>query len=137
MPPEPPLSGAPPGAAQPFPEPPPSRNSAWAMAAHLTSLFDFGFSFLLVGMIGPLVVWLLKKDEDPEADWHGRESLNFQLNLLLVWVAALPLYCLCGLGAVIHVLLPLVKIIMVVVASMKGADGERFRYPFTLRLINN
>lgn len=136
-PPTPPTAGAPPGAYQPFPQSPPPRGSGWPMAAHLTSLFDFGFSIFLVGLIGPLVIWLVKKDDDPETDWHGRESLNFQLNLLLIWVVALPLYCLCGLGALIHLLLPIYKIVMVVIASIKAADGQRFRYPFTLRLLND
>jgi len=138
MPPEPPFSGAPPAPPQPFPEPAPRKGgSGWAMATHLTSLFDFGLSILMVGFIGPLVVWLVKKDEDPEADWHGRESLNFQINLLLLWLVAFPLYCACGLGLAIHLLLPVYKIILVVIASMKAADGERFRYPFTLRLLHD
>lgn len=130
-PPAPPLGGYP-------GDPPVSRpGSAWPMAAHLTSLIDLGFSFCFVGFIGPLVIWLARKDEDPETDWHGRESLNFQINLLILWVAALPLYCLCGLGALIHLLLPVYKIVLVILASIQAADGKRYRYPFTLRLLND
>ncbi|MEO6711345.1 MAG: DUF4870 domain-containing protein [Planctomycetota bacterium] len=139
VPPQPP-PGSPPyaGGSQPIPGGPlPSRNTGWPMAAHLTSLFDFGFSCFLVGFIGPLIVWLIKKDENPEADWHGRESLNFQLNLLILWVAAIPLYCFCFLGLVIHLLLPFYKIVLVVIASIQAADGKRYRYPFTLRLLND
>ena len=136
-PPQPP--GSPPfsGGAQPLPAAAAApRGSGWPVMAHLTSLFDFGFSFLGVGLIGPLIIWLVKKDEDAEADWHGRESLNFQLNLLILWIVALPLYCLCGFGLLIHFLLPFYKIILVVIASIRAADGKRFRYPYTLRLLN-
>jgi len=113
------------------------RGTGWPMAAHLTSLFDFGLSCCLVGFIGPLIVWLVKKDEDPEADWHGRESLNFQLNMLIVSIVALPLICACGLGVAILALQPFYKIVLVVIASIRAADGKRFRYPWTLRLLND
>jgi uncharacterized Tic20 family protein len=107
------------------------------MAAHLTSLFDFGLSCCLVGFIGPLIIWLVKKDEDPEADWHGRESLNFQLNMLIVSIVALPLICACGLGVVILAVQPFYKVVLVVIASIRAADGKRFRYPWTLRILND
>lgn len=107
------------------------------MAAHLTSLFGFGFSCLLVGAVGPLIVWLAKKDSDPEADWHGRESLNFQLNVLILWVIAIPLYLACCTGLLLHIALPFYQVVMVILASIQAAEGKRWRYPFTLRLLND
>ncbi len=116
---------------------PPSNGSGWATAAHLTSLAGLGFSCLLIGLVGPLIVWLAKKDDDPEADWHGKESLNFQINMLILWVVAWPLYCLCCLGMVIHLLQPIYIIVMVLIASIKAANGKRWQYPFTMRLLND
>ena len=107
------------------------------MAAHLTSLFEFGLSCFFISFIGPLIIWLVKKDKDPEADWHGRESLNFQLNMLIVTIVALPLICACGLGVAILVVQPVYKIVLVAIASIHAADGKRFRYPWTLRLLND
>ncbi len=137
-PPQPP--GSPPysGGSQPIPGAPlrPS-GSGWATAAHLTSLFDFGISCFLVSFIGPLIIWMVKKDDDPEAYWHGRESLNFQLNMLIVTIVALPLICACGLGLLILALQPFYKIALVVYASIQAANGKRFRYPLTLRLLND
>lgn len=140
--PEPPAPPPPPrvgggGADGPRREEPRRGSGGWPALAHLTSLFDFGFSVLIIGLLGPLVIWLMKRDEDPETDWHGRESLNFQLNLILYWIAATPLVCLCGLGLLIWTLLPLYKVVMVAVASYHAAEGKRFRYPFTLRLLND
>jgi uncharacterized Tic20 family protein len=134
----PPTGGAPPPAppgATPGGRPPQERNQALAMACHLGTLIDFGFACLLFGLVPPLILWLWRKDKDSEVDYHGKESLNFQLNLLFWWVAAFPLYCCCGLGILIHFLLPFVKIVLVLVASLRTADGERYRYPFIFRLI--
>ncbi|HUR28359.1 MAG TPA: DUF4870 domain-containing protein [Planctomycetota bacterium] len=107
------------------------------MAAHLTSIAGLGFGCFLVPFIGPLVIWLARKDDDPETDWHGRESLNFQLNMVIVSLVALPLYCLCFLGLLIHIVLPFYAVGMAIVASIRAADGKRFRYPWTLRLLND
>jgi uncharacterized Tic20 family protein len=107
------------------------------MAAHLSTLIGLGFSCLLVPFIGPLIIWLAKKDDDPETDWHGRESLNFQINMVIVWLVAWPLWCLCFLGLFIHIVLPFYAIGMAIIASIQAADCKRFRYPWTLRLIND
>jgi uncharacterized Tic20 family protein len=89
---------------------------------------------LPIGWLPPLVIWLAKKDEDPEVDHHGRESLNFQLNMLFWAFAAIPLVC-CLVGLVILPLLPFVKLVLVLVASIRAADGVRFRYPFIFRIV--
>lgn len=127
-------AGIPPAAA--YPPPPAAPNQAWAMACHLTTLIDFGVPLLLFGLVPPLIIWLVKKDEDPEAAHAGKESLNFQLNLLFWSVAAFPLICLCGVGLLILFLIPIVKVVMVVIASIRTAEGARFRYPYIFRIIS-
>jgi len=104
------------------------------MACHLTPLVDFGLTILMFGFTVPLIIWLVKRDRDPEVDHAGKESLNFQLNLLFWWMLALPLmFCLIGFPML--VLLPIAKIVLCVVAAVRTADGERYRYPFIYRII--
>lgn len=120
----------------PGPERRPSHEG-WALAMHLSAVLTLGFAWLLIGFLGPLILWLAKKDDDPELDWHGREALNFQLNLLLFWLAGLPLLLLCCVGLLVWAVLPFYGIVLGLIATIKAADGKRWRYPLTLRLLND
>jgi uncharacterized Tic20 family protein len=99
----------------------------------MVGLVDFGTPVLL-GLIATLVVWLMKKDQDPEVDYHGKEALNFQISLYLWWFVSLVLSC-CVIGIPMLVALPFVKIVLMIIGAVKAANGERWRYPLTLRLI--
>ncbi len=115
--------------------PTPRASSGWATACHLVGLLDFGVSFLLAGLLATLVVWLAQRDTDPEANFHGKEALNFQLNVLAWQVLALPLICCCFIGIPMLVLLPVVKLVAMLVAAAKAANGERWTYPLILRVV--
>lgn len=120
----------------------PAAERQWALFAHLSALVAIwlgGMAFL-----GPLIVWLIKKDEMRFVDDQGKEALNFQLNVLLLTVAlgviAGPLVLLTlGLGLLL--LIPLVllfgaaAIVMPIIAAIKVNAGETYRYPFIIRLI--
>jgi uncharacterized Tic20 family protein len=112
----------------------PRRSSGWAVACHLLGLVDFGVSVLFLGLIATLCAWLIAKDKDAEADFHGKEALNFQLNILFWQVMAVPLCC-CLIGGPLLVLLPFVKLFLMVVAAIKAANGERWRYPLVVRVL--
>lgn len=104
----------------------------WAMASHLISLSGFVIPF--GNIIGPLLMWLLKREEWPLADDQGKESLNFQINwTILSFITFILCFVLIGFA-----LLPIVLItglILVVMATIKASEGERFRYPFIIRFI--
>ncbi len=109
-----------------------SEEKTWGMLCHLSSLLAYfagGLTF-----IGPLVCWLMKKDSSKFVDYHGKESLNFQLNILMYTVICLPLICIVVgiflLGAV-HIY----SIVCVIIAGIKASGGELFRYPFIIRFI--
>lgn len=90
----------------------------------------------LVGLpiLGPLVVWLMKKDQSSYLDQQGRELLNFQLTYLLyAFLAALLLLAL--IGALLLPLLGLVVIILTVIGTARAAEGQIYRFPFTIRLL--
>jgi uncharacterized protein len=105
----------------------------WSMLCHLSALTLFiGIPF--GNLAGPLLVWLLKRNEYPRVDEHGKESLNFQLSMTIYALfAALLIVVLVGIPLL--VVLVVVNIVLVVVASVKASNGEPFRYPLTLRLI--
>jgi uncharacterized Tic20 family protein len=110
----------------------------WAMFAHLSALAG-----LLVGgltFIVPLVIWLMKKDESKFVDEHGKESLNFQLNILiysLILVAISVATCGVGLVATGPLLAALMvyAIIMPIIAGLKANEGKPYEYPLTFRMI--
>lgn len=109
----------PPG-AQPL-EPNP-ENRTMAMLCHVLGIFT--------GFIGPLLVWLLKKDQSPFINYHGKEALNFAItSLLLMIVVGLVT---CGFGAPV---VAIVMIVFLVIAGLAANRGEWYRYPFSLRLI--
>jgi len=86
-------------------------------------------------VIGPLVVWLLKKNDDPYIDFHGKEAVNFNISFLIyMLVSGLLVFVVVG-----FVLLPiagLVWLVLVIVAAVKTSDGEYYRYPLTIRFIS-
>jgi uncharacterized Tic20 family protein len=111
-----------------------ASTSGWATFCHLVALVDFGFTFLFVGLIATLVLWLIKKDSDAEADYHGKEALNFQLNVVFWQIAAFPLL-LCCIGFLMIPLLPIAKVVLMIIAAIHAANGERWRYPFIFRVL--
>jgi uncharacterized Tic20 family protein len=104
----------------------------WAMLCHLSAFAGFFFPFGAI--IGPLICWLTKRDESAWVNENGRSSLNFQLSMLLYIVLAIPL-CFIIIGIPIIVLLGTLKIICIIIASVKAAKGETFRYPLLIPFI--
>jgi uncharacterized Tic20 family protein len=102
------------------------------MLAHLAA---FAFFICPFGnVIGPLVVWLVKRDQSAFVADQGKEALNFNISVLL---AALV----CGvlvfilIGILLGVALFIFWLAMTIVAAIKASEGARYRYPFTLRLV--
>jgi hypothetical protein len=104
----------------------------WAMLCHLSAFAGFFFPF--GGIIGPLICWLTRKDESLWVDKNGKASLNFQLSMLLYMVLAIPL-CFILVGIPIVVFLGFLKVICIIIASVKASKGEEFRYPISIPFI--
>ena len=126
-----PLNDPPPDAA-----PPPTSVSqdekTWGMLCHLAALAGAIIPF--GNIIGPLVVWLIKKQEMPFVEDQGKEALNFQISVTIYLIAsALLLFVIIGL-----LLLPAVAIfslVMTIIAAVKANNGERYRYPLCIRFL--
>jgi len=104
----------------------------WSMLCHLSGFASFFFPF--GGVIGPLVCWLSKRDESVWLNLNGRNSLNFQLSVLLYTVLAIPL-CFIIIGIPIILALVLLKVICIIIASVKASKGQLFRYPLSIPFI--
>jgi|SRR5688572_12857727 len=121
-------------------EPRPESTSsarAWAMACHLGGLASFANICCLfgLGVLVPLVVWLMQRDRDAFVDQHGREAVNFQINALLWSVILTPLsWCLVGLPLLIA--LNAAVIVLAILAAIEAAEGRSYRYPLTLRFVS-
>jgi uncharacterized Tic20 family protein len=104
----------------------------WAMFAHLAALAGFIIPF--GNMLGPLIVWQLKKDV-PLVAQHGKEALNFQITVAIAaMICAVLSLVLIGL-----LLLPVVIIgalVLTIIAAVKANNGEDYQYPLTIRLIS-
>ena len=104
----------------------------WAMFAHLGT---FSSMFVPLGnFIAPIVVWQMKKHESDFVVEQAKESLNFQITLILYFIISIPL-CFIIIGFFLIFALVIFGLIMVIVAGIKANDGMDFCYPMTLRLI--
>ena len=104
----------------------------WSMLSHLTAFTGFFFPF--GGIIGPLVCWLSRRDDSEWLNINGRNALNFNLSMLLYMVLAFPL-CFIIIGIPIMVFLIILKVICIILASVKASKGELFRYPIVIPFI--
>jgi uncharacterized protein len=105
----------------------------WNVLCHATALAGF-FVPWAGHILGPLIVWLAKRNDSPEIDEYGKESLNFQISMLIYNVIA-GVLCLVLIGFVILFILHILNLVLVIVASIQASEGKFYRYPMTIRLI--
>jgi uncharacterized Tic20 family protein len=126
----------------------------WSMLCHISALA--GLFFGLGNVIGPLLVWQIKKNELPEIEPHGKEALNFQITILIINIVAGILFigflgAAFGIGRIwrspfsllgggfgigsIIIIINLAAFILAVIAGLKANNGEFYKYPFAIRFI--
>ncbi len=111
----------------------PSKDErTWAMIAHLAALAGYVIPF--GNIIGPLIVWAMKRQEMPFVNDQGKEALNFQITVTLVVVVCLALFFLV-IPIFIASILGIVALVLCIIAALKANEGLPYRYPFTLRLV--
>jgi uncharacterized protein len=131
------------------PPPPPSAGQPsqeerqWAMFSHLSALLGGLLTSAIGGwgfFLGPLVIWLMKKDTMPFVADQAKEALNFNITVSALFLILLILSVVTlGLGFLITVPLMLIiglgALVLIIMAAIKANEGVAYRYPFALRLI--
>ncbi len=105
----------------------------WAMICHLASFA--GLIIPVIGnIVGPLIVWAIKKDEMPLVDDQGKEAINFQISITIYGIIA-SILILILIGFVLLVAVYIFSIVMTIIAAIKANEGEKYRYPLCIRLL--
>ena len=123
---------------------PSAEERQWALFAHLSALIGaivtgpFGHGWGC--FIGPLIIWLVKKDAMPFVNDQGKEALNFNITVAIAFLALLLLSIMTfGIGLIITIplwiIIGIAWLVLTIIAAIKANEGVRYRYPFTLRLI--
>ena len=105
----------------------------WNILCHASALLGV-FLHFPGHLLGPLIVWLAKRDDSPEIDAHGKESVNFQISML-IYNGIAVVFCLVLVGFAFLAVLWVLNAVFVIVASIQASDGKFYRYPMTIRFI--
>jgi uncharacterized Tic20 family protein len=131
---------APPAASSPPPPNPEAQARTWNMLCHLSALAGF-IGVPLGNILGPLLVWQIKKNEFPSVDIHGKAALNFQITVLIgilaSFVVGLILSFIC-IGVVfffVAMAIGLAGLIFAIIAGIKANNGEDYKYPWSLTFV--
>jgi len=136
----------------PPPPPPPSDHHSsgisadqrqWAMFAHLSAIAGAVLTSGIGGwgtFLGPLIIWLVKKDRMPFVDDQAKEALNFNITVAIVFFALWVLvFVTLGIGLLIAIpawfVIGIAWLVFTIIAAIKANDGVTYRYPFTMRLV--
>lgn len=106
---------------------PPGNDKIWSVLSHLSFLFG-------VGLILPLVVYLVMRRESAYVAGNAREALNFHISIYIYCLCSIPLVFIF-VGIPILILIGICTLVLAIVAAVKSSDGEVYRYPLTLRLV--
>jgi uncharacterized protein len=122
---------------------PSAEEKQWAMFAHLSAFAGVLLTSVFGGwgsFIGPLVIWLMKKDTMPFASSQAKEALNFNIMISAIFLILFILTIVTlGIGALLTVPVMLVvgvaAVVLTIMAAIKANSGVEYRYPFTIRVI--
>ncbi|MBN2138169.1 MAG: DUF4870 domain-containing protein [Sedimentisphaerales bacterium] len=105
----------------------------WAMFCHLAGLAWLMPWLLPVigGVVGSLIVWQVKKDDDPFTDEAGRRAFNFQISMLIYSVGL----AITVVGILLIPVVAVLDIVFTIIAAVRAADGKSYRYPLTIEFM--
>ena len=112
---------------------PSAEERQWAMFAHLSALCGLIIPF--GSIIGPLVIWLIKKDTMPFVNDQGKEALNFNITMGIAAIVC-SMLMLVLIGFLLLPALVILWLVFVIIGTIKANEGTAYRYPFTLRLVS-
>jgi hypothetical protein len=104
----------------------------FGMLAHLSALAGYIIPF--GNILGPLVIWLIKKDQSAWVDEQGKEALNFQISIAIYAIVA-GILTLVVIGILLLIAVGIFSLVMIIIASVKVNNGENYKYPLTIRFL--
>ena len=104
----------------------------WEVLSHIVAFSGFLIPF--GNIIGPLVIWLMKKAESPSIEAHAKESLNFQISMT-IWTLICAATFLILIGIVLVPAAIVTNVVLTIIGAVKASNGEFYRYPLTIRFI--
>ncbi|HEU4617437.1 MAG TPA: DUF4870 domain-containing protein [Gammaproteobacteria bacterium] len=113
-------------------EEPPIEQRKWAFLAHISAFAGFVIPF--GNLLGPLIVWQMKRYDMPFAAEQAKEALNFQITMSIALTISAVLMVVF-VGFLLLPLLVLAGIVLTLIAALHANDGKPYRYPFNLRLV--
>ncbi len=102
---------------------PTSDEKTMAILSHILTI--------AVGFLAPLIIYLMKKDESAFVREHAKESLNFQITVLIACIVL----AITIIGLLLIWLVLLLSLVFVIIATIKTNEGKLYKYPFSLKLI--
>ncbi len=97
------------------------------MVMHILCLVGFP-------IIGPLIIWLMKKDQSPYLDAQGRELLNFQISYFIYAMISVVLIAVL-IGIVLIFAVGIASLVFTIIGLVKAADGKVYRFPLCIRML--
>ncbi len=118
--------------SQPAPLDPGKPERDWAMFTHLSGLCCL---LSIPSFVGPLVCWLIKKDEMPKVDRAGKEALNFHITMIIIELISVPLMFV-GIGFLTMIAAAVLSIIFSIIAGVEANKGVDYVYPLSFKFIS-
>lgn len=119
-----------------------SSTRSWEVLCHLSSLVGIFFGFFsipFINILGPLIIWLAKKNESLGVDAHGKEALNFQISYTLYGIVGVVGLFVTIIGILLIPFftagLLVLMIVLTLIAAVKASNGQLYRYPLTIRFL--
>jgi|SRR6056297_3613804 len=111
-----------------------SNEKMWGMLTHLLALSVF-VGIPLGNVVGPLIIYLIKKDEYPFVAEQGKEVLNFQITWSIIFIVSAVLI-IVGIGILMLIGFGIAWLVMVILGSVAANRGESYKYPLTIEFIS-
>lgn len=104
----------------------------WAMFLHLSQFA--GYLIPLAGMLAPIIIWIMKKDDMPELDPHGKAVINWIISAFIYFVISGVLSVVL-IGIPLLIILSVLAIVFPIVGAIKANGGEVWDYPMSIRFL--
>lgn len=105
----------------------------WGMFVHLAAFAGY-LTVALGFIVGPLILWLIKKEDSSYVDYHGKEALNFQISFFIYGLIAGALI-LVFIGVILLPIVGILHLIFMIIGTIRASEGTYYRFPLTIRFI--